>query len=125
MAGIYRQSFDDTSNAPETEILGGTDQTRIGNVGDRLKVDASVTVSSISSFNRSELSNEVSMGHAFSYYNTTLSVPASESNIIYIKNPTDSGKTVYIAAGLLASIISTSAWSEFLIYFNHCLWLNW
>lgn len=40
MSGIFRQSFNDTSNAPETEILGGTDQTKIGNTGDRLKVDA-------------------------------------------------------------------------------------
>ena len=36
--GTYRNSFDDDSNAPETEILGGSDQTKIGNVGDRLKV---------------------------------------------------------------------------------------
>ena len=38
MTGTYRTSFNDDSNAPETEILGGTDQTKIGNVGDRLKV---------------------------------------------------------------------------------------
>jgi len=43
MSGIMRQSFDDTNNAQETEILGGTDQTKIGNVGDRLKVDATVS----------------------------------------------------------------------------------
>lgn len=41
MGGIYRQSFDDTSNSQETELLGGTNQTKIGNVGDRLKVDSS------------------------------------------------------------------------------------
>lgn len=38
MSGLFRQSFNDTSNAQETEILGGTDQTRIGNVSDSLKV---------------------------------------------------------------------------------------
>lgn len=43
MSGLYRHSFDDTSNAPETELLGGTDQTKIGNVGDRLKVNAEFT----------------------------------------------------------------------------------
>jgi predicted secreted protein len=41
MSGMMRQSFDDTSPAQETEILGGTDQTKIGNIGDRLKVDSS------------------------------------------------------------------------------------
>lgn len=41
MSGVFRQSFDDTNNAQETELLGGTDQTKIGNTGDRLKVDAS------------------------------------------------------------------------------------
>ena len=43
MSGVFRQSFDDTNNAQETELLGGTDQTKIGNIGDRLKVDASGT----------------------------------------------------------------------------------
>lgn len=43
MSGLYRQSFDETSNSQETELLGGTDQTKIGNTGDRLKVDANFT----------------------------------------------------------------------------------
>lgn len=42
-AGVFRNSFDDDSNAQETEILGGTDQTKIGNDGDRLKVDSQIT----------------------------------------------------------------------------------
>jgi hypothetical protein len=37
MSGVFRQSFDDTNNAQETEILGGTDQTKIGNSADSLK----------------------------------------------------------------------------------------
>lgn len=51
MSGLYRNSFDDTSNAQETELLGGTDQTKIGNIGDRLKVDATGTFNSIPSDN--------------------------------------------------------------------------
>jgi len=49
MAGVYRQSFDETSNAQETEILGGTDQTKIGNVTDSLKVNVtnSLTVDAV------------------------------------------------------------------------------
>lgn len=43
MSGTYRESFDDTSNAAETEILGGTNQTKIGNVSDALKVNISNT----------------------------------------------------------------------------------
>lgn len=51
MSGVMRQSFDGTSNSPEMELLGGTDQTKIGNVGDRLKVDASVSSVTGSYFN--------------------------------------------------------------------------
>lgn len=43
MSGNYRTSFDDTSNAAETEILGGTDQTKVGNLGDRLKVQTTLS----------------------------------------------------------------------------------
>lgn len=46
MSGNFRTSWNDASNAAETELLGGTDQTKIGNVGDRLKVDATVSVTS-------------------------------------------------------------------------------
>ncbi len=47
MSGNFRTSWNDASNASETELLGGTDQTKIGNVGDRLKVDASVSVTNL------------------------------------------------------------------------------
>jgi hypothetical protein len=40
MTGIFRQSFDDTAQAQETELIGGTDQVKIGNVADRLKVQS-------------------------------------------------------------------------------------
>jgi hypothetical protein len=43
MSGVMRTSFDDTSNSPEVEILGGTSQTKIGNVSDSLKVSVSNT----------------------------------------------------------------------------------
>jgi hypothetical protein len=49
MSGMMRQSFDDTSPAQETEIIGGTDQTKIGNTGDRLKVDATISGTAITS----------------------------------------------------------------------------
>ena len=39
MSGVYNRSFDSDSPAAETEILGGSTQTKIGNVDDRLKVD--------------------------------------------------------------------------------------
>jgi hypothetical protein len=39
MSGVFRQSFDDTNNAQETELLGGTDQTKIGNTSDSLKTN--------------------------------------------------------------------------------------
>lgn len=37
MSGIYRTSWNDDSNAAEVELLGGTNQTKIGNVTDSLK----------------------------------------------------------------------------------------
>lgn len=45
MSGTYNQSFDAISPSEETELLGGTDQTKIGNVGDSLK--ANVTASAL------------------------------------------------------------------------------
>lgn len=48
MSGLFRQSFDDLNNAQEVELLGGTDQTKIGNSGDKLKVDNSGVTQPIS-----------------------------------------------------------------------------
>lgn len=116
MSGNFRTSWNDASNASETELLGGTDQTKIGNVGDRLKVDAIVTVSEATTYNRSELSRRVSLGDAFGVYTTAVSVATTETNVIYMNNPSNSGHTVYVAAALLASVITATGWSEFYVY---------
>lgn len=41
MSGLYREIEDPATNKQEVEISGGTDQTTIGNSGDKLKVDGS------------------------------------------------------------------------------------
>lgn len=60
MAGVYRQSFNDDSPAQETELIGGTDQTKIGNTADKLKVDvAGFTATNWPSINRVDVNTTV------------------------------------------------------------------
>lgn len=43
MSGIYDGNATDSNDNALIGVMGGTDNTRIGNVGDKLKVDASIT----------------------------------------------------------------------------------
>lgn len=90
--------------------IRASDNTAIGNVGDRLKVDALVSTSTISNY---LINNQL--------YSTTLTLNMTTANVenplIFFKNPSGSGKTVYIYKILTGSSI-TNVQASFSLYAN-------
>lgn len=69
----------------DTKLKGGTDETPIGNVGDRLKVDS--TTSNVGLDNSKIFSSTVLVNASSSSLNNPL---------LYLRNPAGSGKKLYI-----------------------------
>ena len=111
MSGVYRTSFDDTSNAAETEILGGTDQTKIGNVSDRLKVNSDV-VSSVLPAGAATAANQTTANASLSSIDAGIPATLGQttmansmpvvlpSNQVISTSPTDSTKATYSASAV-------------------------
>lgn len=84
-----------------TTLIGGTDQTPIGNVGDSLKTTGAVTVTSGSS------QYYLDQGQMFTAGVTVNAASSTTDNgLVYFRNPAGSGKEIFIVKILIGSEIA-------------------
>lgn len=67
-------------------------------------------------FQRPEISVRAANGIAYGVVIQSVAVNATETPVLYVNNPSGSGKTIYIVGGFLAADIQSPNWARFFIY---------